>query len=84
MIKPIKDRILVEQIMENETDSKIILSSAKEKPQQGKIIAVGDKVEGLNVGDIVVFEKFAGNPIRIDDKNMLLMKEYDIIAVIVP
>ncbi len=84
MIKPIKDRILVEQIVENETDSRIIFSSAKEKTQQGKIMAIGDKVKGLDVGDIVVFEKFAGNPITIDNKNMLLMREYDIIAVIIP
>jgi chaperonin GroES len=83
--KPLKDRVLVEpKEAEEKTASGIIIpDSAKEKPQKGVVVAVGDgkKDEPMSVkeGDHVIYGKFAGTEITIDDKDYLIMREDDIL-----
>ncbi len=93
-IKPVGEYILVETIEESDTTASglIIQSSNKsEKPQKGKIIALGSgrkddngKVVSFNVkmGDIVLFKKYSPEEVEIDNKTYLLMKESDILAII--
>jgi chaperonin GroES len=85
--KPLKDRVLIEPMeAEEKTASGIIIpDSAKEKPQKGKVVAVGDgkKDEPMTVkeGDTVVYGKYAGTEITIDDKDYLIMREDDILLI---
>lgn len=87
-IKPLADRVLVEpQAAEEKTASGIIIpDSAKEKPQRGKIVAVGpgtkDEAMEVKVGDIVLYGKYAGTELTIDTIDYLIMKQSDILAVI--
>ena len=92
-IKPLHDRVIVKRIEEQETTKGgiIIPDSAKEKPAEGKIVAVGNgKVledgsrQPLEVkkGDKVLFGKYAGTEIKIDGEEHLIMREDDIIAIV--
>ncbi|MEO0078724.1 MAG: co-chaperone GroES [candidate division WOR-3 bacterium] len=91
-IRPLQDRILVERIEEEVKKGGIIIpDSAKEKPQQGKVIAVGpgridDKGTRIPMevkkGDIILFGKYSGNEIRIGDEEHLIMREDDVLAVV--
>lgn len=92
-IKPLHDRVIVKRIDEEETTKGgiIIPDSAKEKPSEGKITAVGNgKVledgsrQPLEVkkGDKVLFGKYAGTEINIDGEEHLIMREDDIIAIV--
>lgn len=92
-IRPLGDRVVVEPIEQDETTSSGLLlpETAKEKPQQGMILAAGlgrrdddgDRIEmDVKVGDKVLFAKYAGTEIKIDGKKMLIMKESDILGVI--
>ncbi|HHP7242350.1 MAG TPA: co-chaperone GroES [Cyclobacteriaceae bacterium] len=86
--KPLADRVLVEPaVAEEKTASGIIIpDTAKEKPQKGEIVAIGSgkKDEPINVkiGDHVLYGKYAGTEITIDDKEYLIMKESDIYGII--
>lgn len=83
--KPLKDRVLIESMeAEEKTASGIIIpDSAKEKPQKGKVVAVGEgkKDEPMTVkeGDMVIYGKYAGTEITIDGKEYLIMREEDIL-----
>lgn len=92
-IRPLQDRIIVKRIEEEETTKGgiIIPDSAKEKPMEGEVIAVGTgkilengKKQLLEVkkGDKVLFSKYAGTDIKIDGVEHLIMKEDDILGVI--
>jgi chaperonin GroES len=87
-IKPLADRVIVEvSPAEEKTASGLIIpDTAKEKPQKGTVIAVGDgkKDEPLTVkvGDTVLYGKYAGTEITVDGKELLIMRESDIFAVI--
>jgi len=92
-VKPLNDRVLVLRTGEEEKTAGgiIIPDTAKEKPQEGKVVAVGpgkvnDKGEKINLdvkaGDKVLFGKYAGNEIRIDGVEHLIMREDDILAII--
>lgn len=93
-IKPLADHILIEPIKEEEkTKSGILLpqTSEKEKPEQGKVIAVGTgkkTEEGkvipleVKVGQIVLFTKYGPNEIKVEGKEYLIAKEEDILAII--
>ncbi len=87
-IKPLADRVLVEPAAaEEKTASGIIIpDTAKEKPQRGQIVAVGDgkKDEPLTVkvGDQVLYGKYSGTEITISGKDYLIMRESDIYAVL--
>jgi chaperonin GroES len=92
-LRPLHDRILVERIEEEEqkVGGIIIPDSAKEKPQQGKVIAVGagkaDK-DGKRIpldvkdGDTILFGKYSGQEIKIDGNEYLIMREDEVLAVV--
>lgn len=87
-IKPLADRVLIEPAAaEEKTASGIIIpDTAKEKPQKGNVVAVGDgkKDEPLTVkvGDNVLYGKWAGTEITVEGKEYLIMKEADIFAIL--
>ena len=92
-IRPLHDHIIVKRVKEEEkTKGGIIIpDSAKEKPQEGKVVAVGKgkilkdgKVQALDVkkGDTVLFTKYAGNEVKIDGEEHLIIREEDILGVI--
>ena len=93
-IKPLDDRVLIEPISKEElTKSGIIIpdTADKEKPEQGKVIAVGEgKIDNngnripmtVKVGDVVLFTKYGPNEVKIDNKEYLIAKEEDILAII--
>ena len=92
-IKPLQDRILVRRLeAEEKTKGGIILpDTAKEKPQEGKVVAVGPgridkagkKIDlSLRVGDRILFGPYAGNEVRINGEEYLIMKEEDVFGVI--
>lgn len=92
-IRPLGDRILVEPIEQEETLSSGLLlpETAKEKPQQGSVLAVGtgrrnDDGERIaldvEVGNKVLFAKYAGTEVKLDGKKLLIMKETDILGII--
>ena len=83
VIKPLFDNVLVEPLeTESSSPSGIIIpDSAKEKSQEGKIIAVGPDA-GVKVGDKVMYKEWGGTKIKIEGKEHLLIKEEDLLAVI--
>jgi chaperonin GroES len=93
-IRPLQDRVIVKRLEEEVEKSKggiIIPDTAKEKPQQGKIIAVGKgkpnddgKVMPLDVkvGDTILFGKYSGSEIKLDGEEHLIMREEDILGVV--
>jgi len=88
MIKPLADRVLIEPIAaETKTASGIIIpDSAKEKPQQGIVVALGkglkDQPMTVKKGDKVLYAKYAGSELSFDGKDYLIMRESDILAVV--
>jgi chaperonin GroES len=93
-IKPLSDHILIEPIeKEEKTKAGILLpeTAEKERPEQGKVIAVGPGKKtssgkiiplGVKAGDKVLFTKYGPNEIKVDDKEYLIAKEEDILAVL--
>ena len=92
-IRPLHDRILVERLEEQEVmkGSIIIPDTAKEKPQEAKVIAVGNgKVTDdgkklpldVKVGDRILFGKYSGSDVKIDDKEYLILREEDVLAIL--
>lgn len=81
--KPLKDRVFVSytEEMERTSGGIYIPDAAKEKPQKGKVEAVGSEVKTLKVGDVVLFDKYAGTKIAIDGTDFLIVKEEDILGV---
>lgn len=88
MIKPLADRVVVEpQEAQAKTASGIYIpDTAKEKPQQGKIVAVGPgKKDGpmeVKVGDVVLYGKYSGTEVTVEEKKYLIIKQSDILAII--
>ncbi len=91
-IRPLGDRVLVEPIEEKEqtVGGIIIPDSAKEKPMQGKVIAVGSKKDkdgkavafDVEVGDTVLLPKYGGTEIKIDGKKLQLVRDEDLLGVL--
>lgn len=92
-IKPLHDRVVVRRIEEDSTSAGgiIIPDNAQEKPMQGEIVAVGPgktrkdgNVQALsvNVGDKVLFGKYAGTEVKVDGETLMVMREDDLFAVI--
>ncbi|WP_027718055.1 co-chaperone GroES [Desulfovirgula thermocuniculi] len=92
-IRPLGERVVVKPLpQEEKTKGGIVLpETAKEKPQEGEVVAVGPgrlldngtRVPiDLKVGDRVLFSKYAGNEVKIDDEEYLIMREADILGVI--
>ena len=93
MIKPLQDRVVIEALAKDEvTKSGIVLpDTAKEKPQEGKVVAVGagkvaDNGERIapevKVGDKDIFSKYAGTEVKVDGKEYLILSERDVLAVL--
>jgi chaperonin GroES len=92
-LRPLQDRILVKRV-EEETTTKggiIIPDSAKEKPAEGKVVAVGNGKVGddgkripleIKAGDLILFGKYSGSEVKIDGTEYLIMREDDILGVI--
>lgn len=92
-IRPLRDRVIVERLEQNErTPAGIVIpDTAKEKPSQGVVVAVGPGVLldngdvralDVKVGDKVLFGKYAGTEFKIDNKDLLVMREEDIMGVL--
>jgi chaperonin GroES len=92
-IRPLQDRIIVKRIQEEEKTAGgiIIPDTAKEKPQEGKVVAVGKGKVGddgkvialdLKKGDRILFGKYAGSEIKIDGTEYLIMREEDVLGVV--
>ncbi|ADH98103.1 co-chaperone GroES [Salisediminibacterium selenitireducens] len=93
MLKPLGDRIVIELVeQEEKTASGIVLpDSAKEKPQEGKVVAVGKGrvtengetvTPELKEGDKIVFSKYAGSEVKFEGKEYMILRESDVLAVI--
>ncbi len=91
--RPLHDRVLVRRIEEDDTTAGgiIIPDTAKEKPQEGEVIAAGsgNKAEDgtiipldVKAGDLILFGKYSGNEVTIDGEELLIMKESDILGII--
>lgn len=92
-LKPLSDRLVVEPIeREQTTPSGLVLpETAKEKPQEGAVIAIGpgrrdddgDRIAmDVQVGDKVLYAKYGGTEIKIDGKKLLILKESDVLAIV--
>ena len=92
-IRPLGDRLLVEPIEAEETTASGLLlpETAKEKPQQGKVLAAGEgrrdddgkRIEmDVKVGDRVLFAKYSGTEIKLEGKKLLIMKESDVLGIV--
>ena len=91
-IKPLRDQVLLEPLKEEVKKGGIILPDTvhKDRPEQGKVVAVGagrmvdGKLQPLTIkkGDVVIFTKYGPNMVKIDDKEYMIAKEEDILAII--
>jgi chaperonin GroES len=92
-IRPLHDRILVERVEEKEVvrGGIVIPDTAKEKPQEGKVIAAGGGKIGddgkrvpldVKVGDHILFGKYSGSEVRLEEKDYLIMREEDVLAIL--
>jgi chaperonin GroES len=92
-VRPLHDRIMVERLEEGEVKRGgiIIPDTAKEKPQEGKVIAVGTGKVGddgkkipldVKAGNKILFGKYSGSEVKIDDKEYLIMREEDVLAIL--
>ena len=88
MIKPLADRVLIEpKEAETRTASGLYIpDTAKEKPQQGTVIAAGpgkkDEPMEVKVGDTVLYGKYSGTEVTVDDKKLLIVRQSDILAIL--
>lgn len=92
MIKPLFDRVLIEpEEMDSKTKSGIILpQTAQERPQTGKVVAVGSGLDldnnevgmQVKVGDVVIYNKYTGAEVKYGDKTYLLIRQIDIIGIL--
>ena len=92
-LRPLHDRVLVRRVDEDEktTSGIIIPDTAKEKPMEGKVLSVGPGIRGddgkihpldVKKGDRILFGKWSGTEVKMDDEELLIMKESDIMGVI--
>ena len=92
-IRPLHDRILVKRLEEQETvrGGIIIPDTAKEKPQEGKVIAVGNGKVGddgkkipldVKAGDKILFGKYSGSEVKIEEEEYLILREEDVLAIL--
>ena len=92
-IRPLRDRVVVRRKEEDELSAGGILlpGSAKEKPNQGEVVAVGDgavldsgevRPVALTVGDVVIFGQYSGNAVKIDGEELIIMSESEIYGVV--
>jgi chaperonin GroES len=93
MIRPLQDRVLVKRVEADEMTSSgiIIPDTAKEKPQEGEVVAVGPgkrldngsiQEMGVKKGDKILFSKYGGTEVKVDDEDYIIMREDDILGVL--
>jgi chaperonin GroES len=82
--KPLGDRVFVKFLeeMERTPGGIYIPEAAKEKPQKGRVEGVGKDVEEVKVGDTILFDKYSGSKVKIDDQDYLIVKEEEILGII--
>ncbi len=84
-IRPLKDRVVVkysDEEVEKTSGGIYVPDVAKEKPQKGTIEAVGSEVKELKTGDAVLFDKYSGSKVKLNDTEYLIVKEEDILGII--
>lgn len=87
-IRPLADRVLIEPALAEETTASgiIIPDTAQEKPQRGKVVAVGpgkpDEPTTVKVGDAVLYGKYSGTDLQVEGKDYMIMRESDILAIV--
>ena len=87
-LQPLGNRVLV-QVLEQEERTKggiYLPETAKEKPQQARVVAIGDEAEeelSLQVGDVVIFPKYSGTEVRIGDEEFLILNADDVLAKVI-
>ena len=92
-VRPLQDRVLVRRVEEDATSAGgiVLPDSAKEKPQKGEVVAIGSgkkldngsvQAVDLKVGDTVVFGQYAGDKLKVDGEELLIMKENEIFGVL--
>lgn len=90
-LKPIGDRVVIKKVeVEEKTKSGIVLpGSAQEQPQMAEVLAIGSEIlnddktkDELKVGDTVIFSKYAGNEIKVDNEEVTILKLNEILAVV--
>ncbi|MBA2251079.1 MAG: co-chaperone GroES [Nitrospirales bacterium] len=81
--QPLGDRVFVTytEEMERTSGGIYVPESAKEKPQRGSVQAIGKDVKNVKVGDQILFDKYSGSKLKIDDEDCLILKEEDILGV---
>jgi chaperonin GroES len=92
VLKPLGDRVIIEPIAKEETTASgiVLPETAKEKPQEGKVVAVGNgRIENgerialeVQEGNRVIYSKYAGTEVKYSDKELLIMRESDILAIV--
>lgn len=92
MIKPLGDRVVIEAIAKDETTASgiVLPDTAKEKPQEGEIVAIGSGTlkDGERIplevkeGDRVLFSKYAGTEVKFEGRELLIMRESDVLAIL--
>jgi len=92
VLKPLGDRVIIEPIAKEETTASgiVLPETAKEKPQEGKVVAVGSgRIENgdrialeVQEGNRVIYSKYAGTEVKFGDKELLIMRESDILAIV--
>lgn len=90
--RPLHDRVLIERVLEEKTSGGIVIpDTAKEKPSQGKVVAIGKgkilengtvRPLDVKVGDTVLYGKYAGTEVKVESKEMLVLREEDIVGVV--
>ena len=81
---PLADRVVLKQL-EAETKTKtgiILTSSAQEKPQEAEVVAVGPGTEDVNVGQKVIYSKYAGTNVKMEEEEYIIVKQSDILAIV--
>ncbi len=83
-IQPLADRLVIEQVQAEEVSASgiILPDSAKEKPSEGKVLAVGKEVKEVKVGDVVLYAKYGPTEVKVDGKEVVLAKEEDILGIV--
>ncbi|MFW6264765.1 MAG: co-chaperone GroES [Bacillota bacterium] len=85
-LKPLNKRVVIKFIEEEEKQTKsgiVLPDTAKaEKPQQGEVVAVAADCEGVNAGDVVVYDKYSGNKVKLDDVEYVIVKSEDVLAIV--
>ena len=84
-IRPLKDRVVVkysEEAMEKTAGGLYVPDVAKEKPQKGTVEAVGSEVKEVKAGNTVLFDKYSGSKLKIDDIEYLIVEEEDLLGIL--